>query len=525
MQPDSQPLTLEQALQIIRRRSPLVAVCCLVVGLAAFGFSRHQTRKYTATASIVFQNNPLSQQIAGLPSNSNNLLVQQAGNVELVKLGDMAAKTAALLAHGLTEERVRKSLSVTGLGESTAVDVSATADSPLLAAAIANAYVTQFVAEQQASGRQFFKTALALVDRQLAALPRQQRFGPAAVPLQTRAQTLRFLSELRYGNVQVAQRAQPPASPSSPKTTTNTALGALLGLLLGAGIAFLLERLDRSRRITAPGDLQEVYGAPLLGAIPWTRSLSTAAGVLGATQADAFQLMLAHLRTLNPDTEPRVVLVASAEASDGRSTVALHLAQAAARLGSRVLLIEADLRNPTFARRFQIDPGARLPGVLAGVTSMQEATWTVTADSPAGEHAQEGTLDVLPSSVPGPPNPGALTESPTMDAVLAQARSTYDFIVVDTPPLGAVSDAFPLLAKVDGMVIVGRVGRSRRDLAEELHEVLSGGAANVLGVIANASRRPSARRGSAVHEPPVAMTSSSNGARSTEQLVSPAANR
>jgi capsular exopolysaccharide synthesis family protein len=530
VQQDSEPLNLEHALRIIRRRAPLVAACCLVVAAAAFAFSRHETKKYTATASIVFQNNPLSQQIVGLPSNSSNLLVQQAGNVELVQLGDMAAKTARLLGHGLTQERVKKSLTVSGLGESNAVDVSATADSPLLAAAIANTYATQFVAEQQASNRQFFRSALALVDRQLAALPAKQRYGPAAVPLQNRAQTLRFLSELKYGNVQVAQEAQPPASPSSPKTTTNTVLGVLLGLLLGLGIAFLLEHLDRNRRITEPKDLQEIYRAPLLGSIPLTKCLSGRGGPLAPAEVETFNLLRAHLRTLNPGCDPRMVLLASPEAGEGRSTVARNLAEAAARLGSRVLLIEADLRHPTLACQLGIDGGPSLPGVLAGACSMEEATRTVSLDSPAGEDLEERTLDLLLSSVPGPPNPGALIESPTMNAVLAQARSTYDFTVIDTPPLSSVSDAFPLLAKVDGVLIIGRVGRSRRDLAEDLHELLARGAASLLGVIANASGRgaPATRRrpgGDTAAQSLSPAALSSNGARSSDELASPAANR
>ena len=84
-----------------------------------------------------------------------------------------------------------------------------------------------------------------------------------------------------------------------------------------------------------------------------------------------------------------------------------------------------------------------------------------------------------------PPNPGELIESHAMEALLEQAKSTYDLVVIDTPPLTAVSDAFPLLRKVDGVVIVGRVGRNRRDVAERLHETLAGAGAPLLGVVAN----------------------------------------
>ena len=93
-----------------------------------------------------------------------------------------------------------------------------------------------------------------------------------------------------------------------------------------------------------------------------------------------------------------------------------------------------------------------------------------------------------------PPNPGELIESHAMEALLEQAKSTYDLVVIDTPPLAAVSDAFPLLRKVDGVIIVGRVGRNRRDVAERLHETLTGAGAPLLGVVANGVK--AGRRGS-----------------------------
>ena len=137
------------------------------------------------------------------------------------------------------------------------VDVSATATSPALAAAIANTYTSQFVKEQQSANRQYFKSALALVNKQLAALSSKQIAGGDGLQLQDRAQTLSLLAELGYSNVQVAQEALAPTSPSSPKTKRHTILGALLGLLLGLGLAFLLERLDR--RIKGPEDLEAIY--------------------------------------------------------------------------------------------------------------------------------------------------------------------------------------------------------------------------------------------------------------------------
>ena len=121
-----------------------------------------------------------------------------------------------------------------------------------------------------------------------------------------------------------------------------------------------------------------------------------------------------------------------------------------------------------------------------------------------------------------PPNPGELIESHAMEALLERAKSTYDLVVIDTPPLTAVSDAFPLLRKVDGVIIVGRVGRNRRDVAERLHETLTSAGAPLLGVIANGSKSgaPSSYPGNGKSSPVVVV--SANGASSSEEFVATA---
>jgi capsular exopolysaccharide synthesis family protein len=463
----------------------------VLVAAAAFGFSKHQTKKYTATASLVFNNNQLSQQVAGLQAvGSNNQLAQQNTNLKLVQLGDMAAKTAGLLGQGLTKEKVRSDLSASAQGESNIVNVAAIATSPTLAASIANTYTNLFVKEQQNSNHTYYASALALVNKQLAALSSKERAGTAGLALQDRAQSLGTLAELRNGNVQIAQAAAVPTTPSSPKTSRNTILGAVLGLLLGLVVAFLLERLDR--RIREPKDLEAIYGLPLLGVIPESSALSRSArrgedaqALLPPGEAEAFHLIRAHLRYFNVDRELRTLLVASAAPGDGKTTVARHLAGAAARMGSRVLLMEVDLRRPTIAQALDIQSGPGLSDVLIGALSLSEAIQLIDLDLPSGDRSKGRTLDVLVAGAVLPPNPGELVESHAMESVLEQAKSIYDLVVIDTPPLTAVSDAFPLLRKVDGVVIVGRVGRNRRDVAQRLHETLSGAGAPLLGVIAN----------------------------------------
>jgi len=484
-------LSLDRVLGILRRRAPWILLCFVVVAGAVYAFSKHQTKKYTATAALVFNNNQQAQQVAGLQAvSSNNQQAQQSTNINLVQLGDMAEKTAQLLGHGLTEEEVSGALSMSAKGESNIVNVAATASSPALAADIANTYTNQFVKEQQNSNHAYYASALTLVNKQLAALSAKERVGTAGLALQDRAQSLGVLTELRNGNVQVAQAARVPKSPSSPKVARNTILGAMAGLLLGLGLALRLERLDR--RIREPRDLEAVYGLPLLGVIPESSALSRlprgpgdARAVLPPGEAESFQLIRAHLRYFNVDRELRTLLVASAAPGDGKTTIARHLAGAAARMGSRVLLLEADLRRPALTQQLGVQSGPGLADVLIGSLSLSEATQMIDLEAPSGDNTQGRTLDVLVAGAVLPPNPGELVESHAMESVLQQAKSKYDLVVIDTPPLTAVSDAFPLLGKVDGVIIVGRVGRNRRDVAERMHETLAGAGAPLLGVIAN----------------------------------------
>jgi capsular exopolysaccharide synthesis family protein len=526
MEAEKAHLTFEQVLGVLRRRAGWILGCVLVVSLAAYGFSERQTKKYTAVASLVFSETQLNQQVAGLQTAGvNNSVAQQNTNLKLVQLGNMAEKTASALGHGLTKEDVYSALSISSQNESNIVNVAATSTSPTLAAAIANTYTQQFVSEQQNSNHAYYSSALALVNKQLLELSPSQRVGAEGLTLESRAQSLAVLAELRTGGVQIAQAATTPTFPSAPRVKRNTAIGLLLGLLLGLTVAVLLERFDR--RIREPKDLEKIYGLPLLGVVPESRSLAgwkqrdEGAKALPASEAEAFHMIRAHLRYFNVDHELRTLLVTSAAPGDGKTTIAVHLAAAAARMGARVLLIEADLRRPTVAKKLEIPSGPGVSDVLIGAVPVWDATQSIDLDELSGGMGHGRHLDVLVAGTVPPPNPSELIESHAMELLLEQAKSHYELVVIDTSPLAAVSDAFPLLLKVEGIIIVGRVGRNRSDVAERLNATLAGVGAPLLGVVANGLK--TGGLGSYSYDYSYAAATSPNGAAGSQEAV-PAGN-
>ncbi len=484
-------LGLEQALRVLRRRLPVIGLCFVLVAGSAFAFSKLQTKKYTATASLVFNNAQVSQQVAGLQvSNDNEPKADQETNVKLLELSPAAAQTAKVLGQGLAAATVQDDLEISAEGESNVVSVSATALSPALATKIANTYANRFVADQLDENHRYFGSALAVVEHQLGALSPAERVGQQGLALQDRAQSLSILAQLKAGDVQVAQEATVPTSPSSPKTTRNTALGMVIGLLLGIGIAFLLERLDR--RMKQPEDMERIFELPLLGVISesdaYPRHAAVSVGERGAplpeAEVEAFHMLRARLRYFNVDRNLRVLIVTSASKGDGKTTVVQNLAEAAASMGGRVLLIEADLRRPELARRLALRRSPGLAEVLISASTAEEAIQELPMTGHGSANGGQNSLGVLAAGIT-PPNPAALIESQAMEHLLEWATGAYDLVLIDTPPLSFVPDAIPLLRRSDGVVIVSRLGKSTRDAAARMRDELRSLGAPVLGVVAN----------------------------------------
>jgi capsular exopolysaccharide synthesis family protein len=484
-------LDLERALVVLRRRWWVILLSTMVVGGASFALSEHQQKEYTATAAVLFEDSQLNQQASGLqivntsPTEDPTIM---ATDVQLLTQQSGAGEaTARLLGHGLTASDVSNAISVSEQGQTNVANVSATHPNPTLAAQIANTFVSQFIASQRDQQQASVAQAISLVERQVAALSHQQLAGTTGQALLDRAESLRILAKLQDGGAQLVTPAKTPTSPSSPKVKRNTALGLLLGLFLGLTAAFLLERFDR--RMKNPEDLEKTYRLPLLAAVPQSKSYAMApqAGASSHADTEVFQLLRAYLRYFNVDRELRSLLVVSAAPGDGKTTIARNLAQAAQETGTKTLLLEADLRRPTLAQHYQVDMGPGLSELLVGSSDAHDAIRAIPIATRVNGKASQVSLDVLVAGHP-PPNPAELLESKAMEDLLAWAAEHYELVLIDTPPVAVVSDAMPLLRKVDGVVLVSQLGKNTRDAAAVLRERLLGVNAPLLGVVANGVR-------------------------------------
>jgi succinoglycan biosynthesis transport protein ExoP len=483
-QPNSERFDLERWLRLLRERSWVIAACLILVTGSAAAFSFSRQKQYTAQASLLFRDSQLGAGILGLlgSSGATDPARESETNVKLVESPAVAARVARHL-RGISPQSVAARIAVAAEGQSSVVSVSATDPDPAFAARLATTYARDFIKVRHDINRAQILGLKRSLDNQLSALTPAGRGSPAGLSLQARVDQLDALASLQTGDAELLQAANPPTSPSSPKTKLNILTGAFLGLLLGLGLAVLLERLNR--RVRGPDELSDMYGLPVLAEVPETPALNGSGQPLTAVEDEAFHLLRARLRYFNAGKDITSVLITSGSNREGKSTVAWYLARAmAASTGMRVLLLEADLRRPTIAgvRRLRAWPG--LADVMVGHANVADAVQHVTVSEAVNGSSTAHGFDIL---VAGgvPASPGELMESPRMAALLKRFSDTYDFIVIDSAPLLLVADSLPLITQVGGVLVVSHVGSTTRETAAAMRDQLRALKAPVLGVVAN----------------------------------------
>jgi capsular exopolysaccharide synthesis family protein len=295
-------------------------------------------------------------------------------------------------------------------------------------------------------------------------------------------QLVAVLENQNVGNSRIISQALVPKRPVSPKILLNLALGGFLGVLLGVGTALLLESMNQSLKNIE--EANRLLGFPLLGTIPQYGEKNSKNRQEGRQElpvldnpyspvSTSFEMLQTNLGFTLSDKELRVILMTSSTVGEGKSFVAANLALAAASVGRRVMLIDADMRRPRQHRIWEIPNLLGLSNILAGQAQLKNAVQEV---SPLVSMLPAGKI---------PPNPVTLLDSQRMADLIEEARTDYDFVIVDAPPLTAVTDPLIIGKYVDGLLLVVRPGHVEYSAVKSSKLLLNQAKVPVLGMAVN----------------------------------------
>jgi polysaccharide biosynthesis transport protein len=307
---------------------------------------------------------------------------------------------------------------------------------------------------------------------------------------------------LRSSNIRVVDPALVPTTPSRPQKSRNILLAFLVGIVGGIGLAMFREYLDNT--VKSPDDIENLTGLPSLAVVPslpgnlnghrgrlaWpARHPLPQAGagprveLLSYLQpksqiSEAFRALRTSLLLSQAEHPPQVILVTSALPREGKTTAAVNLAVTLAQLGDRTLLMDSDLRKPGIRRAMNLTIGKDLglSSFLAGVCTLEEAIVP---------HPTINNLSVLTTG-PVPPSPADLLSSHRMQEAIVEARRRFKFVVIDSPPIMAATDAVILSAQTDGVLLVVRSGETPKEAFTRSRDLLTAVKSRLLGVVLNA---------------------------------------
>ncbi|MEO6218733.1 MAG: polysaccharide biosynthesis tyrosine autokinase [Sphingomonas bacterium] len=274
-------------------------------------------------------------------------------------------------------------------------------------------------------------------------------------------------------NVSVVDPALAPGGPFTPRTTMNLLLGLIAGTLVGAALAFLLEQLDES--ILAPHDLEKKLGIPLLGSVPKVPDADNPLVELEDPKsplAEAYLSVQTSLRFATSTGAPRVLLLTSSRESEGKSTTAIAIARNFAALGRSVILIDADMRDPSTHKLLGLSNAFGLSHALSGTEDLRQLVQP-------GPH----DLMLVMTAGPIPPNPAELLAGPNLARTLEALLQQVDHIVIDGPPVLGLADA-PLMASVaEATVFVIAANDTRTKTARVSLRRLADVRAHIIGAV------------------------------------------
>jgi capsular polysaccharide biosynthesis protein len=426
---------------------------------AAVGWSAVKAPVYQATAEVLVT--PLStdqQSRLGLPLlvDSGDAARTMQTAAALLASHEVAAAAARELAGHWTGPAVQRRVDVTPEGETNLVAITARGGTPTEAARIANTYVTSALDFRGMLVRRMADGAAAELKRRIAA---SRKDHTVVANLRERLAALQSLRSTNDPTLSIAERATLPSSAAGASRTLVIALSLVAGLVLASGLALILEILPIDR-IRSENDLLSTWSLPVLARVPIVRGrrddVVTEAQLHAALRNVHRQLEVSHHRT-------RVVLITSPSRGDGKTTACVALANVVADGGANVILIDADVGKADLRR---VD-GVRTDSAPApGAASLPAAARLTDVLVPVAEGSRVQTVDLSVDDL------WQLRAAGIEDSAVKQAALLADYVVIDTPPLGEVSDALLLVAEVDAVIVVARIGHTRKSDLETARDLL-----------------------------------------------------
>ncbi len=519
-------LALSDYLRVLWRWKWMIVIIVCASTLAAFAYSWRQAPQYKATAELLYvepidPTNPLGSSYYS--SDVRALAVEDVVNVTgSTEIGDRA-KT--ILGRGVAG-KYDVSTSVRGgpvADTGGVIDVSAISGNPREAAAVATAYAQALVEWRKAQQLERVGAAVQAVEAKLAAFTTESsRQSADYLLLKQNLANLKLLETTASGDFKLISPAIPPVSPFAPRPPQAAALGMGVGLLVGVGLAFLFSQL--TTKVQGTHEASEVLGLPVLGSLPEIERESLKDGRLVALTdpdgqtAEALRLLRSNLDYFDVGNGSSL-LVISALAGEGKSTMVCNLAVTIALAGKEVVVVDGDLRRPRVHEYFGLPNDVGLSSVAAGHVALADAL--IQVDLPpslrpgndgsgpgvaervrqkrkpvvrtAGAHGArpdvaervrgERRLVVLTAG-PHVPDPGELVASQRFGDIIRELQSaTVDVVIVDSPALMEVGDAAAMAAQVQALVMIVDLDKAHHSTLVEMRHLLAPLPCKKLGAI------------------------------------------
>jgi capsular exopolysaccharide synthesis family protein len=481
----------------------LLGLAMVLIALVTYIFSKRTTPVYQADALVLVNEAPATRSLDTSILNASTQLAQTYAQVMTTR--PVLEGVAQRLGWGKSYSAyLQKNITVQPVKDTQLIKISVQDTNPQRAADIANTLVVVFAEQNQAdqtsrytATKQNLETQMAQVKQQIDATnvslnnlgtdpsnksERDQINATLALYQQTYGNLLQSYEQVRLAETQsvsnIVQKepAVAPTIPVRPRVLATTIQGAFVGLLLAAGLIFLIEILDDT--IKDPEEITQRLGLSLIGLIAKHESeekLPITVARPRSPVAEAFRSLRTNLQYTSVDHPIHTLLVTSPSPGDGKSTVAANLGVIIAQGGKQVVLLDADLRKPKQHKLMGLNNRAGISEIFTYPQIILNG------------NIQKTEIENLSALTSGklPPNPSELLGSEKMVQILDEMRKQADMTIIDSPPVLAVTDAVVLSQRVDGVMIVIKPGATKFQALKQTVDQLQRVGANIVGIVLN----------------------------------------